>query len=128
MSRLTSPFVLFAYLVFAVVAGPIPTPNVLSVPIRKTVSGRTTSIKALMTRDLVRFNHEAAVAVGETPATNEDDTYVTATRIGTQTFDLIVDTGSSNTWVGSGRKYTPGSTATETGKSFEVSYGIGTVS
>ncbi|KAF7342908.1 Aspartic protease [Mycena sanguinolenta] len=128
MVRLTSSFVLLAYLVSAAVATPVATPNVLSIPIRKTASGSTKSIKALMARDLVRFNSDAAAAVGEAPATNEDDTYVAATKIGTQTFDLIVDTGSSNTWVGSGTKYKPGSTSTDTGKSFSVSYGSGTVS
>ncbi|KAF7351761.1 Aspartic protease [Mycena sanguinolenta] len=114
MVRLTSSFVFLAYLVSAAVATPIATPNVLSVPIRKTNSGSTKSIKALIARDLARFNSNAAAAVGEAPATNEDDTYVAATTIGTQTFDLIVDT--------------PGSTATDTGKSFSVTYGSGTVS
>ncbi|KAJ6472484.1 aspartic peptidase domain-containing protein [Mycena sanguinolenta] len=128
MVRLTSSFVLLAYLVSAAVATPVATPNVLSVPIRKTSSGSTKSVKALMARDLARFNSDAAAAVGEAPATNEDDTYVAATTIGTQTFDLIVDTGSSNTWVGSGTKYKAGSTSTNTGKSFSVSYGSGTVS
>ncbi|KAJ7259994.1 putative aspartic protease [Mycena haematopus] len=128
MVRLTSSFVLLAYLVSAAVSSPVSTPNVLSVPIRKTVSGKTKSIKALIARDFARYNGDAAAAVGESPATNEDDTYVAATKVGTQTFDLIVDTGSSNTWVGSGTKYSPGSTATNTKKTFSVSYGSGTVS
>jgi len=41
---------------------------------------------------------------------------------------LIVDTGSSNTWVGSGTRYTPGSTAVNSGKAFAVTYGSGSVS
>jgi hypothetical protein len=94
----------------------------------KKVSGKTRSTKALLARDLSRFNPDAAAAVGEAPATNEDDTYVVATKVGTQTFELIVDTGSSNTWVGSGTRYTPGSTATNTGRSFGVTYGSGSVS
>ncbi|KAJ7230922.1 aspartic peptidase domain-containing protein [Mycena haematopus] len=81
-----------------------------------------------MARDLARWNADAAAAVGEAPATNEDDTYVAATKVGTQTFELIVDTGSSNTWVGAGTKYSPGSTAKSTGDTFSVSYGSGTVS
>jgi hypothetical protein len=128
MVRLSSPFLLLACLVSAAVATPVATPNVVSVPVYKKVSGNTKSTKALLARDLVRFNVDAAAAVGEAPATNEDDTYVTATKVGTQTFELIVDTGSSNLWVGSGTKYTPGSTSTNTGKTFEVEYGSGTVS
>ncbi|KAF8177288.1 putative cathepsin E [Mycena galopus ATCC 62051] len=128
MVRLTSTFLLLASIVSAAVATAIPTPNVLSVPFYKKVSGNSKSTKALLARDLARFNSTAAAAVGEAPATNEDDTYVAATKIGTQTFELIVDTGSSNTWVGSGTKYVPGSTSTNTGKTFEVEYGSGTVS
>jgi hypothetical protein len=119
---------LLACLLSGTVSITVPTPNVLSVPIHKKVSGKTRSLKALLARDLGRFNSDAAAAVGEAPATNEDDTYVTATKVGTQTFDLIVDTGSSNTWVGSGTKYKPGSTSTNTGKSFAVTYGSGSVS
>jgi len=128
MVHLTSSFLLLACLVSGIVSTPVSTPNVLSVAVRKKVSGKTRRTKALIARDLGRFNPNAAAAVGEAPATNEDDTYVTATKVGTQTFDLIVDTGSSNTWVGSGTRYVPGSTSTSTGKTFEVEYGSGTVS
>ncbi|KAF7376972.1 Aspartic protease [Mycena sanguinolenta] len=128
MVRLTTPFLFLAFLVSAAVSTPATTPNVLSVPMYKKVSGSTRSIKALMARDLARFNVDAATAVGEAPATNEDDTYVAATQIGTQTFELIVDTGSSNTWVGAGTKYKASSTATSTGKSFSVTYGTGSAS
>ncbi|KAF8315705.1 acid protease, partial [Clavulina sp. PMI_390] len=41
--------------------------------------------------------------------------------------ELIVDTGSSNTWVGAGTKYVKSSTGTSTGKSFDVTYGSGSV-
>ncbi|KAF8174814.1 aspartic peptidase domain-containing protein [Mycena galopus ATCC 62051] len=128
MVRLSSTFLLLATIVSAAVATAVPTPNVVSVPFYKKVSGKAKSTKALLARDLARFNSAAAAAVGESPATNEDDTYVAATKVGTQTFELIVDTGSSNTWIGSGTKYVPSSTATNTGKTFEVEYGSGTVS
>jgi hypothetical protein len=128
MVRLTSTFLFLACLVSAAVSTPVATSDFHTVPVVKKVSGKTRSVKALIARDLVRFNSDAAAAVGEAPATNEDDTYVVATKVGTQTFELIVDTGSSNTWVGSGTRYVPGSTATNTGKTFEVEYGSGTVS
>ncbi|KAJ3893486.1 aspartic peptidase domain-containing protein [Lentinula edodes] len=38
---------------------------------------------------------------------------------------LIVDTGSSNTWVGAGTKYVASSTSTDTGDRVSVSYGSG---
>ncbi|KAJ7196213.1 aspartic peptidase domain-containing protein [Mycena pura] len=128
MLRLATSFLLVACLFSGTLSTPVAAPNVITVPISKKVSGKTRSLKALLARDLGRFNPDAAAAVGEAPATNEDDTYVVATKVGSQTFDLIVDTGSSNTWVGSGTKYSPGSTSTNTRKSFSVSYGSGSVS
>ncbi|KAF8209839.1 aspartic peptidase domain-containing protein [Mycena galopus ATCC 62051] len=123
MVELTAPFLLLACLVSAAVATP---PNVLSASIYKKVWGGTASVKALVARDLRRFNVDVAAFVGEAPATNQYNTYVAATKIGTQT--LTVDTGSSNTWVGSGTKYSPGSTSMNTGATFSVSYGSGAVS
>lgn len=57
-----------------------------------------------------------------------DVTYVTATTVGTQTFSLIVDTGSSNTWVGAGTKYKKSSSGTKTSGTVSVSYGSGSFS
>ncbi|KAK0233810.1 aspartic peptidase A1 [Armillaria fumosa] len=44
------------------------------------------------------------------------------------TYDLIVDTGSSNTWVGAGTKYVQTSTSTQTSNRVSVSYGSGSFS
>lgn len=41
---------------------------------------------------------------------------------------LIVDTGSSNTWVGAGTKYVASSTSHDTGDKVSVSYGSGSFS
>lgn len=41
---------------------------------------------------------------------------------------MIVDTGSSNTWVGADTKFSKGSTGVSTGKSVSVSYGSGSFS
>ena len=48
-----------------------------------------------------------------------------AVLVGNQTFNLIVDTGSSNTWVGAGTKYVPSPSSTRTNSSVGVSYGSG---
>lgn len=41
---------------------------------------------------------------------------------------MIVDTGSSNTWVGADTKFSKGSTGVSTGKKVSVSYGSGSFS
>jgi len=43
-------------------------------------------------------------------------------------YTLLVDTGSSNTWVGAAKKYNPTSTSHDTGDTVSVSYGSGTFS
>ncbi|KAF7370123.1 Acid protease [Mycena sanguinolenta] len=112
MIRLVNSLILLACILCATVSTPVSTPTVLSVPFRKKVSGRTRSLKALIARDLSRFSVDAAAAVGSAPATNEDDTYVVVTKIGAQNFELIVSTGSGNTWVGSGAtRYVGGTTS-----------------
>jgi len=58
-------------------------------------------------------------------AQNIDDTYVAGIKIGTGTYDLIVDTGSSNTWTNANNDYKTSSTSKDTGNSVEVSYGSG---
>ncbi|KAJ7726319.1 putative aspartic protease [Mycena maculata] len=83
----------------------------------------------IVARDLARLNHyfkKSDISERQsTPVINEVFSYIAATTVGTQTFDLIVDTGSSNTWVGAGTKFVAGSTAKSTGDSVSVSYGSG---
>jgi hypothetical protein len=62
------------------------------------------------------------------PVTNTVDSYIAAVTVGSQTFNLVVDTGSSNTWVGATTQYQPGSTSNSTGDSITVSYGSGSFS
>ncbi|KAF9041824.1 aspartic protease [Hymenopellis radicata] len=44
------------------------------------------------------------------------------------TYDLLIDTGSSNTWVGAGTAYKTTSTSTKTSNSVSVTYGSGSFS
>ncbi|CAK1356232.1 unnamed protein product [Cercospora beticola] len=60
--------------------------------------------------------------------TNEDVTYVAPIVVGGRTWDLIVDTGSSNLWCGAQSSCEATSTGRATGGDFQVSYGSGSVS
>ncbi|PIB02373.1 Polyporopepsin [Cercospora beticola] len=60
--------------------------------------------------------------------TNEDVTYVAPIVVGGRTWDLIVDTGSSNLWCGAQSSCEATSTGRATGGNFQVSYGSGSVS
>ncbi|KAI0797337.1 aspartic proteinase precursor [Irpex lacteus] len=63
------------------------------------------------------------------PVTNVATIYTVAVDVGTPptTFNLIVDTGSSNTWVGANTNnpYTPTNSSIDTGDSVFVEYGSG---
>jgi hypothetical protein len=50
--------------------------------------------------------------------------YIASVKVGSQgSYDLLIDTGSSNTWIGAGKRYRPSSAS----GLFEVEYGSGSV-
>ncbi|KAL1736213.1 aspartic peptidase domain-containing protein [Schizophyllum commune] len=61
------------------------------------------------------------------PVTNEAVIYSADIGVGADAtkYSLIVDTGSSNTWVGADKKYSKSSTSKDTGSGVSVSYGSG---
>ncbi|KAG1904485.1 aspartic peptidase domain-containing protein [Suillus fuscotomentosus] len=67
---------------------------------------------------------------GSTPVTNAAVTYLIEVGIGSPatTYNLIVDTGSSNTWVGANTKYVKTKTSVDTGEPVAVTYGSGSFS
>ncbi|PCH34196.1 family A1 protease [Wolfiporia cocos MD-104 SS10] len=69
-------------------------------------------------------------ASGSISATNQAEDYVVEVGIGSSgtTYTLLVDTGSSNTWVGAGKSFESSSTTVDTGDSVSVSYGSGSFS
>ncbi|KAG8166817.1 hypothetical protein KVR01_002506 [Diaporthe batatas] len=69
-----------------------------------------------------------AVQVSSGTVTNEDVTYVAAVTIGGKSYDLIVDTGSSNTWCGAQSACEKSSTGKSTGGTVSVTYGSGSFS
>ncbi|KAI9440274.1 acid protease [Lactarius psammicola] len=70
-------------------------------------------------------------ATGDTiDVTDAAVTYTASIGVGNPATDytLLIDTGSSNTWVGADKKYNRTSTSKNTGKSVSVSYGSGSFS
>ncbi|KAH8992602.1 acid protease [Lactarius hatsudake] len=70
-------------------------------------------------------------ATGDTiDVTDAAVTYTASVGVGSPATDytLLIDTGSSNTWVGADKKYNRTSTSKSTGKSVSVSYGSGSFS
>ncbi|KAG0703180.1 aspartic peptidase domain-containing protein [Suillus ampliporus] len=64
---------------------------------------------------------------GSIPVTNDVFSYGAQVGVGSPatTYNLIVDTGSSNTWLGASAAYVSTSTSVNTGQPVEVSYGSG---
>ncbi|KZV74839.1 aspartic peptidase A1 [Peniophora sp. CONT] len=135
-----SPATRLVSLVFfalAACASPIVTihDNGISVPLTKRVN--ITSGHAVLASDRARAEHlrtsrlsnASPQARASAPVTNEAVIYTAAVDVGSPptTFNLIVDTGSSNTWVGAVTRFTPTSTTTSTGSLVEVTYGSGFV-
>lgn len=78
----------------------------INITLRKGTSGNKITMKDVVDRDLARLaavnnkspSHlEARDTIG--PAINQDVTYVAPIKICRSVYSLIVDTGSSNTWV-----------------------------
>ncbi|KAK2465535.1 hypothetical protein APHAL10511_002427 [Amanita phalloides] len=72
----------------------------------------------------------ASFAIVNGPIANEGTFYTASVGIGnppTQ-YELLVDSGSSNTWIGARTPYNPTSTSTQTPNNVTVSYGSGSFS
>lgn len=105
MVRFASQLAVAVSIASFVSAAPAQVEKVVTIPVRKGTSGKSFTAKDVVERDLARiaaFNDKSgslSARAGSGTAINEDVTYVAAVTICQQTFDLIVDTGSSNTWV-----------------------------
>ncbi|EIM92896.1 aspartic peptidase A1 [Stereum hirsutum FP-91666 SS1] len=86
--------------------------------------------KSLVDRANAKINGLSSDAVVSVPAENQAVSYVVNVGVGSPatTYSLIVDTGSSNTWVGAGRAYVRTSTSTQTSDRVAVTYGSGSFS
>ncbi|CEI41856.1 hypothetical protein FVEN_g3800 [Fusarium venenatum] len=119
----------------AVSASPLePRAKTAVLPLKHVV--KASSIKAIVQKGQARIQkvngeasfHLDAVSSSSGSVTNEDVSYVAPVVIGGKTWNLIVDTGSSNTWCGAQASCEPTSTGKSTGGSVSVSYGSGSFS
>jgi cathepsin E len=126
----------FVTLALGIAANPviIDRSPILSIPlsqIRNITSGHnlvaSNLARAQAFKDRSKAQGSAQAKRQTVPVTNELVSYIASVGVGADDsqFDLIVDTGSSNTWVGATKKYTQTSTSHSTGDSVEVSYGSG---
>ncbi|KAJ7607163.1 acid protease [Roridomyces roridus] len=119
-------------------ASPVKVSSFVTLPISKRVN--LTGTRTLLERDLARVTHLrdkaharlsgqplASRAVISDQVFNEATTYLAAVDVGTPptTFALIIDTGSSNTWVGATTPFVNTATTVSTGQNVAVSYGSG---
>ncbi|KAF8330509.1 aspartic peptidase domain-containing protein [Amanita rubescens] len=125
-------------LAIVVAANPVPT---LESHVKLSLSRHlnVTGVLNILKHDQARARHLVAKATGQLdlqstatsePITNDAVIYAAAVGVGnpTTTYNLIVDTGSSNTWVGAGTAYTTTSTSVKTKDAVAVSYGSGSFS
>ncbi|EKM61625.1 uncharacterized protein PHACADRAFT_204793 [Phanerochaete carnosa HHB-10118-sp] len=134
---LSQSFVVLVVLALAISATAVVrhTPTI-TLPITKHFN--TTGTLNLLVQDQARAKWLKSRAKGEhlaqreesLPITNVAVSYTAAISVGNPatTYTLIVDTGSSNTWVGAGTKYVATSTSMNTGESVSVTYGSGSFS
>ncbi|KAI0819359.1 acid protease [Trametes gibbosa] len=130
-----------ALAVAAVVAKPLVVrDSPISLPIARRFNATATAnlvkadqarAKVLKNQALAQGKHSgfksAAAGIIGVPVTNGAVTYTVSVGVGTPPtqYDLIVDTGSSNTWVGAGAAYVETSSSVDTGDEVLVSYGSG---
>ncbi|TVY23448.1 Polyporopepsin [Lachnellula hyalina] len=119
----------------AVSASPVERRQAKTAVLPLTHVSNVTSIKNIVSKGQARMNHingietvSASPAVSSGTVTNEDVSYVAPVSIGGKTWQLIVDTGSSNTWCGAQDSCEKTSTGKSTGDSVSVSYGSGSFS
>ncbi|KAF9015688.1 aspartic protease [Cyathus striatus] len=111
----------------------------VSLPLARRVN--TTTVHNLVRHDLARAKAlkargQAKVAgfseasIINEPVENQVVTYVASVGVGSPatTYSLLIDTGSSNTWVGADKAYVKTSTSTQTSNRVSVTYGSGSFS
>ncbi|KAG7452252.1 aspartic protease [Guyanagaster necrorhizus] len=134
-----SAFFVLSSLIVAAYSSPVVIPrSPVSLPIAKKFNFNGT--RTIVERDrarvaALRSRADGARNVTRRAVVNEDVdnvavVYSASIGVGSPatTYELIIDTGSSNTWVGAGTRYVQTSTSTETSNRVSVTYGSGSFS
>ncbi|KAL4244022.1 peptidase A1 family protein [Abortiporus biennis] len=109
--------------------------SLLRLPITKRINGN--NLTTILEHDQARaqeFRRRSAAANlksgdlntrANVPIINQDLDFIVEVNIGSPPtpYQLLIDTGSSNTWVGAGRLYTETSSSVTTGQQVSVTYG-----
>ncbi|KAN0128884.1 Aspartic peptidase domain containing protein [Lactarius tabidus] len=134
----TAPFTAFLFLVVSVTANPIVVRKApISLPFARHLN--ITGAQDVVTKDQARAKYWVSVskasaaipdAAGSVGVTNVGVIYQASVGVGSPPtqYNLLIDTGSSNTWVGAGKAYVKTSTSVKTSDSVSVSYGSGSFS
>ncbi|CCM01028.1 uncharacterized protein FIBRA_03076 [Fibroporia radiculosa] len=130
---LGSSFLAILVLTLAVAASPLEARNGrVSLPLARRTN--STGVTNVLARDQARAqflknrgHSDLRSRSGSIAAVNLVDTYVVSVGIGEPATDytLIVDTGSSNTWVGANKAFVATPNTVNTGNIVDVSYGSG---
>lgn len=131
MVRIASQLAVAASLASLVASAPTERSATVTIPVKKGSSGKQISAKQVVEHGLARIaaynDRSIQKRASSGSAINADVSYLAPVSICSTTYDLIVDTGSSNTWAGAGSSK-PSSCGTAAGGTFSVTYGSGTVS
>ncbi|KAF8264556.1 acid protease [Lactarius quietus] len=137
----TASLIAFLFLAVSVAANPIvvrKAPVSLNFARHLNITGAQDVVQKDQTRakNLVSIGKEkesgtlSPGAVGSVGVTNVGVVYEASVGVGSPPTDytLLIDTGSSNTWVGAGKAYVKTSTSVKTSESVSVTYGSGSFS
>ncbi|KJA28403.1 hypothetical protein HYPSUDRAFT_33774 [Hypholoma sublateritium FD-334 SS-4] len=125
-------------LAFSVAANPVLVDrSTVTLPLSRRLN--LTSIHNLVLHDQARAKNLKLGGSGKSanrravisePVQNQAVTYVASIGVGSPatTYSLLIDTGSSNTWVGADKAYVKTSTSTQTTNKVAVTYGSGSFS
>ncbi|KZP16465.1 acid protease [Athelia psychrophila] len=84
-------------------------------------------VRTLKSQGSFAKNHKRATSI---PASNVAVTYTANVGVGNPVtnYTLLIDTGSSSTWIGAGKSYVQTSTSVSTGRNVSAAYGTGNYS
>jgi Eukaryotic aspartyl protease len=105
MVLLTTSLTIVSFVAVIVSAAPAENEERFVIPVYKGTSGNSITAQDVLDRDLARIaayndkSESLSTRAKNGVAVNEDVSYVAPVSFCSQSFQLIVDTGSSNTWV-----------------------------